>query len=186
MSADEKKSSAAAAQSGRLQVRDSEGNFLFHKQWLGNYAIIDGPGKYSLPVTSQPQLFVPDPTTGDQSNPRYIVNVKAILKEDIPAIREVLKGKDYVNAQEMRDFFLTGTIWVNDDGVQPEIPMKGELVDCAVDYVPNREGEEVLRITSMNVLPAVKAPKVDLDALFGEDEPEFSLELDEEPDDAKA
>jgi hypothetical protein len=171
-----------AAQSGRLQVRDEHGNFLFHRQWLANYAIIDGPGKYSLPVTSKPQLFIPDPSEG--TNPRYIVNVKAILKEDIPAIKEMLAGREYIEADELRPYFLTGTIWVNDEGPAPELPMKGELVDCAFDYVPNRDGEEVLRITSMNVLPAQKAPKVDLDAMFADDE-QFSFDVPESADEAE-
>jgi hypothetical protein len=167
-----------AAQSGRLQVRDENGNFLFHREWLNNYTIITGPGKWTLQVTSKPQPYFPDPAEG--TNPRYIVNVKAILKDDLPAIKEVFAGREVIPAEELREFFLTGTIWMNDDGVEPETPMKGEEVECAIGFVPNRDGEEVLRITAMNVKAAQRGQKVNVDALFADDDVEFELDIDSE------
>lgn len=174
------KPAQTAGQTGRLQVRDEHGNFLFHREWLTNYTIIDGPGKYTLQVTSKPQLYIPDPSE-DATNPRYIVNVKGLLKEDLPAIRELVKNRPVVPASEMREFFLTGTVWVNDDGEEPEIPMKGESIECAIDYVPNRDGEEVLRVTAINVPRAKKGKKVDLEALLAsDDDEEFSLDIPDE------
>jgi hypothetical protein len=167
-----------AGQTGRLQVRDESGKFLFHTNWLENYSVIKGPGKYQLTVTSKPQPFFPDPSEG--TNPRFIVNVKAILQDDIPALQKLLKGKEFIQAEALRPYFLTGTIWVGDDGSVPELPIKGEQVECAIDYVPNRDGKEVLRITAMNVMPAQRAEKVNMAAFHADAEEEFTLDLPEE------
>lgn len=154
-----------------VQTRDAEGNFLFRKEWLANYAIIDGPGKYEVTTTSNPNLY--DPAEyGEEGNPRYIVNVKAVLREDLAKVAELLHGKEFVKADDLNDVFMNGNIWVN-DGVVPELPMKRENITVTIDYVTNREGEEVLRITGIQVQPVKKAPKIDLDALFaGEKAPE--------------
>ena len=107
-------------------------------------------------------------------NPRYIVNLKLVNKENLPALRELLAGKEYVKAEELKGMFLNATIWVDQEtGQVPRLPHKRQLVDVNLDYVPNAEGtEEVLRVTDIFVKPGKKAPKVNMEAFLalGEEE----------------
>lgn len=150
----------------RVQVRDSEGNFLFRKEWLKNYVVIDGPtSKIALPVTSNPNLYDPQ----DGTSPRYIVNTKAILRENLSELKQIFGKAEYVKAEAVNHLFLSGTIWVN-DGVQPELPMKGEKILCNVAYVYSPvQGQDVLRITNISVAPAVQGETLDIDMLFADD-----------------
>ena len=155
-----------------IPVRDADGNFLFRKVWLNNYAVIEGPmSKVALTVTSTPNLFDPD----DGSSPRFIVNLKAILRSDLPELKEKFGKEDYIRADELNKLFLSGTIWKN-EGQEPVTPMKGEEVLCNIGFVYSpAEQKEVLRITGISVQPAVEAQKLDVSAIFADDsEGEFA------------
>ena len=156
-----------------IKVRDEEGNFLFQKDWLKQYSIIDGPGTYAVQVTSEPQLYNPA-EYGEEGNPRYIVNVKAILESDLKEMASILKGKEYVRADAISSLLMNGNIWVN-EGASPVIPHRGQMVEITVGHVENREGEEVLRITGVFPQAPKTAKKVNLDALFADER----LDLDE-------
>ena len=155
-----------AAQATRVQVRDDEGNFLFRKEWLRNYVVIDGPmSKVALTVTSQPNLYDPN----DGTSPRYIVNTKAVLREDLAELKDKFGKGDHVRAADVNHLFLSGTIWVN-DGQSPDVPMKGEKILCNIDHVYSPAlDEDVLRITNIAVAPAEEAEKLDIDAFFADD-----------------
>lgn len=156
----------------QIPVRDTDGNFLFRKIWLNKYAVIEGPmSKVALTVTSTPNLFDPD----DGSSPRYIVNLKAILRSSLPELKEKFGKEEYIRAEELNKLFLSGTIWVN-EGQKAVVPMKGEEVLCNIGYVySSAEKEEVLRITGISVQPAVEAQKLDVSAMFADDpEGEFA------------
>jgi len=169
--------------SNRVQVRDAEGNFLFRKEWIAQYAVIDGPmNKVALTVTSTPQLYQPD----DGSSPRYIVNVKAILRKDLAKLKERFGGADYIRADELNDLFLSGTVWVN-EGQTPEVPMKGEQVLCNIGHVYSPALDaEVLRITGLTVTPPQEAEKVDMLALFADDPDDVFAEATAETFEAAA
>lgn len=159
----------ATTEKKRLTVRDEEGNFLFHTAWLADYIIVNEPGTYEAVVTSEPQLY--DPAKfGEEGNPRYIINVKAVLQSSLPKIKQILKGKEKVKADMVNEVFMNGTIWMNEDGTTSQpVPHKRQRVEVAVDFVENRDGEQVLRITDVFGAPVKKATKIDLDALFADD-----------------
>jgi hypothetical protein len=156
--------------STRSQVRDEEGNFLFRKEWLENYIVIPGPGTYEAVVTSTPFLYIPA-DYGEEGNPRHIVNVKAVLESNLPALQELLKGKEFVKADDLRGLFLNASVWGADPGQDaPTIPHKRQRVDINVNPVVDKmTGEEVLRITDIFVAKPLQAKKVDMKALFAED-----------------
>ena len=156
------------AGSNRVQVRDADGNFLFRTEWLAQYVIIDGPGSYdNIVVTSTPQLYNPV-DYGEEGNSRYIVNLKAVLKENLPKLAKMLANAEYVRADELKGLFLNATIWVDQEtGAIPTLPHKRQKVSVNVDYVPSQDGdEEVLRITDIFIQPGKTAPKVDMTAFL--------------------
>ena len=155
-----------ALSNSKVRVRDEEGNYLFRTEWLANYSIIDGPGKWEdVQVTSSPQLYNPA-DYGEEGNPRYIVNVKAVLTENLPILAELLGEQEYVIAEEVKGLFLNATIWVDEEtGTVPALPQKRELVNISTGFVPSANGgEDVLRITDIFVKPGKKASKVNLEA----------------------
>lgn len=155
-------------------VRDAEGNFLIKKEWLGQYAIIDGPGTYKdVVVVSEPQLY--DPAEyGEEGNPRFIVNLRCILASDLPKVRELFKGKDFVKADALKGIFMNGNVWVN-EGSTPNVPHRKQHVEIIVDYVEDREGNQVLRVTDIFPAAAKSAKKINLDAMFADER----LQLDD-------
>jgi hypothetical protein len=149
-----------------VQVRDDEGNFLFRKEWLNNYVVIDGPmSKVLLTVTSTPNLYDPK----DGSSKRFIVNTKAILRSDLPELKKKFGKAAYIKADELNSLFLSGTIWVN-EGQTPAVPMKGEQILCNIGIVHSPAlDKDVLRITNIGVAAPIEAPKMDVSALWADD-----------------
>lgn len=133
--------------------------------YLAGCQMITQPGKYSLTVSSQPNLFT------DDKGSRYIVGFKAIADHKLAQTRELFKNNTEVNIEQTQGLFMTGNIWAR-EGAKVNLPAKGENVDCTVDYVPSREDKDVLilAITSMSVKEAVKANKIDLTTFFAEEE----------------
>jgi hypothetical protein len=126
------------------------------------YALISAPGKYELEVAnnvSEKNLYSEEGKT-----PRYIVGLKAISSDKIAQAQEVFKEVEEVEIEQTNGLFLTASIWKNDEN-QPSLPMKGEKVECAVGFVPDRDGVEVLRVLNMRVLAAKKADKFKFDEI---------------------
>lgn len=102
----------------------------------------------------------------DQGREKYIVNLKAIAPDQIEELINKFSEGDEIPIEELNGLTLTHSVWIN-DGQEPEhLPMKGEKVDCSVDYVQNREGQAVLRITNMVQRPVAQAEKVSFEKLF--------------------
>lgn len=151
------------------QRRDAEGNLLFKRDWLADYIVVDEPGTYEAVTTSTPNLY--DPAEyGEEGNPRYIVNVKAVTEENLPKVVETLDGQEFVRIDQTNGLFMNGNIWINEDGEEPMLPGKRELVKINVNYITNRAGEEVLGITDITVLPTKKGKKINMNALFAGDD----------------
>ena len=148
-----------------VETRTADGELLFKRAWLNDYVVIDEPGTYEVITTSMPNLY--DPAEyGEEGNPRYIVNVKAVSEANLPKLVEVLAGKELVKISETNGLFMNGNIWINEDGEAPALPGRRELIKVNVNYVTNRVGEQVLGITDITVLPTKKGKKLNLDALF--------------------
>jgi len=136
----------------------------FKKVLLAMFALITAPGKYAVQVlsnVSDANLYT-DEVTGKQ---RYIVNLRAIAEDKKAEVFETFKDVEEVAIEDTNGLFLTASIWKNSPEHQPALPMKNEFVDVTVDYVADREGVQVLRITNMQVKAAKVAAKFSFDPL---------------------
>lgn len=136
----------------------------YKRAFLTMCALITAAGKYALQVSND----VTDKnlvTNEDGKAPRYIVGLKAIAADKLGQVREVFKGSEEVDIDQTNGLFMTANIWKTGSEV---LPVKNEIVDCIVDYVPSKEGEMVLRVTNISVRKANVATKVDLNKLFAE------------------
>lgn len=152
---------------GASLVRDEQGNPIFRTEWLKNgYKIIDSPGEYkNLQVVGEPQYY--DPADyGMEGNPRFICNLKGILKSNLPQLAKVATG-EHIRYEDLKGLFLNGSIWVNQEtGVAPALPHNKSFVDVRVDFVRNQDDtEDVLRITDIYVKEPVEAETLDLSVL---------------------
>lgn len=134
----------------------------FAKALLVGYLLIEAAGKYLVKV--QNNVGDQNLYTDEQGNTRYIVSLKAIMKDKLPQVLEVFKGVDEVDIEATNGLFATASIFKNGDNT-PALPMKGEEVEVICGYVPDRDGVEVLRVTNIHVLPAKKAVGLDLAAI---------------------
>jgi len=135
----------------------------FKRSSLAGYVAITEPGKYKLQVSNN----VTDKNLVESENGRqsYIVGLKAIFPDKLEQVKQVFAETEEVAIEQTNGLFATGNIWKNGDS-EPALPMKAEEIEATVAYVPNRDGEEVLRITNMRVLGAKTAPKLSLEGLF--------------------
>lgn len=149
----------------------------FKREWLKDYKVIERPmQKVELEVTSnvseKHRINSTDPTKSD----KYIVNLKAIPVDQYDKLVELLKDNSEVPIEKTNGMFLTGTIWVNGEE-KPYLPMKGEALLCNIDYVENREKEQVLRVTNVQAQPAQTAPAFDFAGAFEEEATGTELEV---------
>ena len=152
-----------------VERRAADGELLFRKDWLKDYIVIDEPGTYEVVTTSAPNFYDPE-MYGEEGNPRYIVNVKAVTPANLSKLAEVLTGQEFVKISQTNGLFMNGNVWINEDGEAPVLPGKRELIKVNVNFVTNRAGEEVLGITDITVLPTKKGKKINMNALFAGDD----------------
>lgn len=95
----------------------------------------------------------------------YIVSLKAISPDKLPALREVFADNEEVDIEQTNGLFMTANIWKNGEET-PALPMKGEKINCTIAEVPNRDGEPVLRVNNTQVQAAHVATKLDLQSVF--------------------
>lgn len=107
------------------------GNPIFNIDLLKHYQVLDRPGTFIVTVAhdvTDKNLFVGD------DYPRYLINLRVILSEDLPKLVELLKDSSTVPYYSVRDYFLTGAIFDNDDIDPTDLPIKGEKVVATFDY----------------------------------------------------
>lgn len=128
------------------------------------YLFIDSPkSKVSLAVAQN--VSEKHKVTDDQGREKYIVNFKAIADDQIGEVLDKFANSDEIPVEELNGLTLTGSIWVN-DGQAPQLPMRGEKVDCIIDYVKDRQGDQVLRVTNLALKAPEQASKVSFEQLF--------------------
>lgn len=135
---------------------------IFKTSSLGSFAQPTQPGKYEFEVLSN--VTERNQYESESGRIAYIVNLKAIAPDKTAQLIETFRGKSEVAIEETQGLFLTASIWKNGDQT-PALPMKGEIVTATVGFVPNRDGEEVLRVTNIMVKAATSAPKFSLEQL---------------------
>lgn len=111
---------------------------------IGSLGVIEHPGKKALKVISNPTFVEGE---GDQPD-RYLINVKATTQDKLSKAKELGKEGNYQDAVNVATLSF-GQV-VGYDGSTPWLPSKGETIDAEVEEVPDRDGNMVLRITSIN------------------------------------
>jgi uncharacterized protein YnzC (UPF0291/DUF896 family) len=140
-----------------------ESTINFKRSSLVGFQEISEPGKYKVQVLNNvTDKNLVESASGRQS---YITSLKAIFPDKLEQLKQVFAESEEVAIEQTNGLFATGNIWKNSDET-PALPMKGEEVEVTVGYVPNRDGEEVLRVTNMRVLGAKVAKKLSLEGLF--------------------
>jgi hypothetical protein len=131
----------------------------FKKAWLKGVKLIGRTyGKVELVVAS---------TVTERNR---IVTLRAIPADKFAKIKELFANTEEVPVEQMKDVFLTASIWINDPENLPKLPMKGEIVVGNIDLVPTREDRSkyVLRVQHIALQPAEVAPVLDWDGFFDE------------------
>ena len=141
----------------------------FRKTSLIGMAMIATAGIFKVKVlnnVSENNLF-----TDEKGQSRYIVNLKAITADKKEQLKAVFGSEEEVPVEQTNGLFLTASIW-SKEGTATRLPMKNEEVEIAVDFVADRDGNQVLRVTNIRVLAAAKAKVLDLSDLFTESKEE--------------
>lgn len=132
---------------------------------IASLAMISTPGKKKLRVSHAPVFY-----EGEEHEPgRYLIGFTATTPDKRKRAKQAVKDTgDYQLAANVARLSFGQTVkW---DGSAPDfLPSKGEYVDAEVDYVEDREGNQVLRITSINKREA-EAPAGGQDFSFDEEE----------------
>jgi len=104
--------------------------------------ILTTTGKYEVVVSSDCTNYVNDKN-------QHIVNLRAMTSEMKSEAMQLLRDGKYEDAANVN---LTHNVFTD-----AYVPAKGETVFAQLGYVKNREGEDVLRITSLSPMPVSKA-----------------------------
>lgn len=84
---------------------------------------------------------------------KRIINFKAFPASKVPKVLEIFKDKNEIDISELNGLNLTATAFAG-----MPIPMKGELIDCQIEYAEDREGNPVLTVQAYSV-PDAKVAK---------------------------
>lgn len=117
-------------------------------------------------VTERNRINATEPGKSD----KYIVTLKAVPADQLNKLKELFKDSNETAIENMRNVFLTASLWINDPENPPVLPLKGEKVMCAINYVPSRDDKEklVLRTVAFSMQPSVVAPDFSFDEVFEE------------------
>ena len=129
---------------------------IFNKDHLNHYSIVKEPGTYVVKCanTVRPQYLIED---GSKS--RYIVNLRAATIENLEECLDILGKRQICSFHDVRDLFLSGTIWENDLDDLKRLPVKGEKVIVTFDYV-----DDIMRCVSLSLIPREDLNTFDLNA----------------------
>lgn len=96
----------------------------------------------------------------------YVISLKAIAEDKLPLLIEkftdIVKNNQEALWEDTNGFFMTVNAWIN-DGERPSLPMKGEKINCSINWVDNQDKtSKVLRVIAYSLNPAVQ-PKLKFD-----------------------
>lgn len=143
---------------------------------LAKCVIIDVPGTYvvkALNTTSAANLVDALTKEGEDAGfDKFIVSLAATTPEFLPKWKEVFgeKGEKRVPIEHTRGLYLTASLIKNERNPNLDLPMKGQEIKIAVDFVADREGKSSLRVVSMQVVAAKKAEAIDITKFFASPE----------------
>lgn len=132
------------------------------KNILSSRKLIEKPGKYQVKV-SQVTEYTPEDGT-----PRSIINLQATTRYHVGVALEALKTGEYQKALNTN---LTATVFYNEGVASSYVPTNGEIVNVIVSEITNKNGEQILVVSSMHELPVINAKSTkDLFAVAFKDE----------------
>jgi hypothetical protein len=129
-------------------------NAIFKKSSLSNYGVISGPGTFIVKVSNSVK---PEYLIEDGSKSRYIVNLKVATVENFKKCLNIMGNKELIEFDDIKQCFMSGTLWYNDLKNTTILPVKGENVIASFDYV-----EEQLRCISLTLIPRKQLASFDL------------------------
>ena len=157
----------------------SNDQFMFDRNWLSNgyKEIKDTTKKAELVVRSVSN----EPYYNEKADVTYyIVNLKGFLLSNKAKIKEAFGNKEFIPADDLKGLLLSVNIFVN-DGVEPELPIKGETVTALFqDKKDSETGEKRKLISSI----LISKPEEVKDFSWDDDETEISSQ-DEEIEEIK-
>jgi len=107
--------------------------------------LITSPGKYTAVVINEP----------NHHEDKVIMNLKATTSPLVEQAKQDFRDGEFDKAANSNLSYSTFA----DTGYKPS---QGEHVSIMVDYVPNREGKQILAIVSLNEIQSKSADKVSL------------------------
>ena len=129
---------------------------VFHLDLLKRYQLLNKPGTYIVSVA----YTVTDKNYILDEYPRYLIPLRVVTGEGLEKILKILdKGTKRVSFTRVRDCFLTGALWDNDD-IEYDLPIKGESVKATFDFVEGR-----LMCTHLELLPREELDFVNVEAI---------------------
>lgn len=143
-----------------MEITNKKSGIMFKVTSLLSFKQIIKPGKYLLDTfsTVTDANFI---AGEDGKSDKHILTVRAIAKDKLAQVAEVFKGKQEVEIEETNGLFMTASIW------RGPLPMKGEKVECVVDYVDNADKtDRVLRVTGIRVIAAQVAESLNLESIL--------------------
>lgn len=105
-------------------------NAIFHRELLKNYQVLNRPGTFVVTVAydvTDSNLYTKD------EYPRYIVSLRVITGENLNKIIRVLDEHPEVPFSVVKDFFMSGAIFCNDELDSSTLPVKGERIVATFD-----------------------------------------------------
>jgi len=129
---------------------------IFKKKSLAHYQVVNEPGTFIVKVAN---TVKPEHLYEDDGYPRYLVNLRAATQEGLEACVDTLDEKDECKFKDIRDNFITGSIWENEMENISLFPVKGENIIATYDYV-----DDVLRCVSLTLIPRKSLQTFDLNA----------------------
>lgn len=142
------------------------------------FTAISEPGVYELMclsnVTDANKIAVlPEDGDNFQKFEKYIMNLNAFFPDQLETILKGLKNEDgsvktELPVEQTKGWFATGNLLVNPRRPDMDLPMRGQFVKVAVDWVEAKDkpGVQLLRIINVQVIAAKKGKPVDLEAFF--------------------
>lgn len=116
---------------------------------MSKYKAINGPGTYELHAGSSNWVEQEGLPEG-----KYIVGIKAVAKHNLEKFLGAFNAEGEAAIEDLSSLTMTANIPVNRG--KANIPMKNQLVKVQVGYVKNREDQDVLAITAIEVPKAMK------------------------------
>ena len=130
---------------------------MMHAALLSNYQVIDREGTFKVKVAADVKaedIYVKD------DYPRYIIPLRVIKAETLPKLVTLLKTHGKIPFSTIRHYFMTVSLFENDELDPADLPIKGEEVLVTFEYV-----DDNLLARNVSLLPREELDYVNIEAM---------------------